>query len=187
MNAFSKKTLITLVSVVLLLLVGTGSTLAYLFTNTDSVENTFTPAQVSCAVVENSQEYPANTVSITNNKKSNVTIKNTSNVPAYIRAAIVVTWKKADGTVYAVKPKSTEEYELEIGGDWTQDGGFYYYNSNVAADDFTSALITSAQQKGNAPDGYYLSIEILAEAIQAEGWGDDVDTAQEAWAAAKGA
>ena len=72
MNIFPKKTLTALVSVALLLLVGSGSTLAYLFTNTDSVKNTFTPAQVSCAVVENGQAYTSNTVNITNNNKSNV-------------------------------------------------------------------------------------------------------------------
>ena len=37
------------------------------------------------------------------------------------------------------------------------------------------------------PDGYTCHIDVHAEAIQAVGWGDGVDTAQEAWAAAKGA
>lgn len=181
MKIFPKKTLTALVSVALLLLVGSGSTLAYLFTNTDSVKNTFTPAQVSCAVVENDQAYTSNTVNITNNNKSNVTIKNTSNVPAYIRAAIVVTWKKADGTVYAVSPKASE-YHLEIGTDWTKSGDFYYFKSDVDADHSTSALIISAYQNSNAPTGYYLSIEIVAEAIQAEGMG--VTSALNAWAKA---
>lgn len=182
MNIFPKKTLTALVSVALLLLVGSGSTLAYLFTNTDSVENTFTPAQVSCAVVENDQAYTSNTVNITNNNKSNVTIKNTSNVPAYIRAAIVVTWKNADGTVYAVAPKSGDDYKLDIGSGWIPNDEFYYYNSQVVADGSTSPLITLAQRNQAAPEGYYLSIEILAEAIQAEGMG--VTSAQDAWAKA---
>lgn len=182
MNIFSKKTLTALVSVALLLLVGSGSTLAYLFTNTDSVKNTFTPAQVSCAVVENNEEYTANAVNV--ESKSNVTIKNTSNVPAYIRAAIIVTWKSTDGKVYAAKPVNDKDYTLNIGESWTQKGNFYYYDSVVAVGGSTSALITSAAKTANAepPAGYNLSVEIVAEAIQAEGMG--ATSAQGAWAKA---
>lgn len=183
MNTFSKKTLIALVSVALLLLAATGSTLAYLFTTTDSVENTFTPAQVSCAVVENNKEYTANAVNV--ESKSNVTIKNTSNVPAYIRAAIIVTWKSTDGKVYAAKPVKDTDYTLKIGEGWTTEhDDFYYYNSVVVVGGSTSALITSAAKTANAepPAGYNLSIEIVAEAIQADGMG--ATSAQDAWAKA---
>ncbi len=189
MNTFVKKTLIILVSVVLLLLVAGGSTLAYLFAKTDSLENTLSPAQVSCAVVENGEEYTDSTVNVSS--KSNVTIKNTSNISAYIRASILVTWKSADGNVYAAKPEpgTDKDYILQINtSDWSEHDGFYYYKSDVPAGATTSALITSASQINQGPMGtdntqYYLSIEIVAEAIQAEGMG--ANSAQNAWTAAR--
>lgn len=187
MNAFSKKTLTALVAVVLLLLVATGSTLAYIFTKTEPVENTFVPAQVSCAVVENGTLYTAN--SLTVSSKSNVTIQNTSTVPAYIRAAIIVTWKNEAGNVYALKPVIDDDYSLSVNTtDWSGSGEFYYYNSDVAANGSTTNLINSASQLSDSivgSDGtmYSLSIEILAEAIQAGGMG--ATSAQDAWAKAK--
>lgn len=188
MNAFSKKTLTALVAVVLLLLVTTGSTLAYIFTKTEPVENTFVPAQVSCAVVENGTLYTAN--SLTVSSKSNVTIQNTSTVPAYIRAAIIVTWKNEAGNVYALKPVIDVDYRLSVNTtDWSGSGEFYYYYYyDVAANGSTTNLINSASQLSDSivgSDGtmYSLSIEILAEAIQARGMG--ATSAQDAWAKAK--
>lgn len=179
MHSFSKKTLITVISAALLFLVGTGSTLAYLFTGTASLENTFTPVQVSCAVVENEQVYTANTVNVSS--KGNVYIKNTSDVSAYIRAAVVVTWKSTNGNIYALNPVAGTDYTCEVSSsNWTPGSdGFYYYSSAVDADALTTELITSAAQLKAGPDGYYLSVEILAEAIQAEGMG--ATTAQVAW------
>ena len=180
-----KKALIALASVALLLCAAVGSTAAYLRDNTGTVTNTFLPGQVSCAVVENGTAYTDSTVSVAN--KSNVTVKNTGNVPAYIRAAILVTWKSADGTVYAAVPQSGtgKDYTLQLNtADWSESGGFYYYKSAVAPEGLTSALISSARQITAGPVGvdhtqYTLSIEILAEAIQADGMG--ASSAQDAW------
>lgn len=189
MKAFSTKILISVTAVALLLFVTVGSTAAYLYIGTPNVTNTFQPSQVSCAVVENGTAYTGNVVSVS--QKSNVTIKNTSNIPAYIRAAILVTWKSADGKVYAVQPQegTDNDYTLQLNTtDWMQGtDGYYYYNSSVTANGSTTALITSATRikesfVGSNNTQYYLSIEIVAEAIQADGMG--VTSAQDAWAAA---
>ena len=50
----------------------------------------------------------------------------------------------------------------------------------VASGSLTDTLITSAEQKKIAPEGYYLSIEIVASAIQSS----LATSAQDAWAAA---
>lgn len=186
MNNNTRKVLIVLITVALLLLTVAGTTLAYLLDHTDTLKNIFTPGQISCSVVENGQEYTSNVVNVS--EKSNVTVKNTGTVSAYIRAAVLVTWKSEGGVVYAATP-ATGDYTLQIGtGDWTEKDGFYYYKTAVAPGSVTSQLITSAKQLNQSPVGsdgtrYYLSVEIVAEAIQAEGMG--AGTAQDAWTIAQ--
>ena len=181
----AKKKLTLLVTVALLLLVAVGSTLAYLYISTGALSNTFAPGRVSCAVVENGNAYTDSTVSGMV-EKSNVTVRNTGSASAYIRAAVVVTWKSSDGHVYAAKPQLGTDYTMSMGSGWTPADGFYYCNSSVAADADSPALIVSASQLSPSilgTDGqtvYHLSVEIVAEAIQAEGLGENV-TALTAW------
>ena len=191
-----KKALLTM-SVVLLLLVAVGTTLAYIFTKTDPVVNTFTPSKVSCAVVENSGRPVSGGIQNTGDKKSNVQIKNTGDTDAYIRVAVVVNWISADGTrVWATKPVEGDDYtiNLDLNNGWSPVGDYYYYGSAVApcthkdgdehAGCMTSVLIRSCTSvPGRAPDGYYLSVEIVASAIQSKGMG--ANSAQEAWAKAQ--
>lgn len=188
-----KKTLLTM-SVALLLAGAVGITLAYIFTKTDPVENTFKPSKVSCAVVETDEKgtVTENTSNIvyTGTTKKNVQIKNTGDTDAYIRATVVVNWMSADGTkVWAKKPVEdidfTISYNLSNDG-WINGGdGYYYYTKPVAKSDLTDILITSATQLtqkgpvGTDNTQYYLSIEILASAIQADGMG--ATSALDAW------
>lgn len=186
MKKIPSKAMSICIAVVLLLLVVAGPTLAYLLDQAGPVANIFQPAQVTCAVMENGQEYTSNAVSVSS--KSNVSIKNTGNVPAYIRAVVLVTWKSADGIVYGTVPTAgtDKDYTIQFNTeDWTKQGSFYYYNDDVPAGDLTEILIVSANQLHPGPVGsdgtqYYLSVEIVAEAIQAGGMG--ADSAPEAWA-----
>ena len=177
MKKYINKKSIIITSVVLLLLVAVGTTLAYVFTATDPVENTFKPSKVACAVVENNGTPVTGSLINTGDTKSNVQIKNTGDTDAYIRVAVVVNWMSADGSkVWAQKPIQgtdyTITYNLEDG--WFDGGdGFYYYNAPVAPGGFTSVLIEEAKLIGTPPTGidnteYFLSIEIVASAIQSK-------------------
>ena len=73
-----KRSLVLVVSLVALLLVVAGGTLAWL-TAQDSVRNTFTPAHVSCEVTE----------TFDGETKSNVNVTNTSDIAAFIRVKLV--------------------------------------------------------------------------------------------------
>ena len=194
MRKYISKKSIVLVALALLLTVAVGTTLAYIFTKTNPVQNTFKPSKVSCAVVENGSttENKGNIV-YTGYIKSNVQIKNTGDTDAYIRVAVVITWKSADGTkVWAQKPGEgdyTMKLNLSDNG-WVEGtDGYYYFTKPVSANGgLTDVLITSATQLKDGPKGteneqYYLSIEIVASAIQADGMG--ASSAQEAWAMAK--
>jgi hypothetical protein len=153
-----------------------GTTLALVFTKTGDVENTFKPSRVACAVVEGTNDPVEHSNVDTGNVKEAVKIKNTGDTDAYIRVAVVVNWMKADGTVWAQKPKIGEDADYQIAFEqkdkngvviWEQgDDGYWYYYKSVAPTKTTDILISEAKQLKPAPDGYYLSIEIVASAIQ---------------------
>lgn len=170
------KRILLLALVVAILACGVGGTIAYLITNTGSVVNTFQPAYVTSSV--NEPEWRDG-----NTTKSNVTITNTGNVSAYIRAAIVITWKDKYGNTMPEVPGSGD-YSLTIGSDWTLGSdGYYYYNSVVAAKGTTKNLINSCSPiYTNYTDGRKLCVEVIGSAIQAEGMG--ATSAEDAFAAA---
>lgn len=160
-----------LVSLVLVLGVAVGGTVAFLSTRTDSKENTFTPSEVTCEVTE----------TFNNNVKSNVAVQNTGDTTAFIRAAINVTWMKdaeagteydaANQTVSAKVPGKDTDYSIQLAKNtnWIKgDDGYYYYQLPVKPQDSTKVLIEECKllKDASVPDGYHLSVEIVASAIQ---------------------
>ena len=106
-----------------------GTTLAWL-TDTDSVENVFTPANVSC-------------------KADCTTVTNTSNIPAYIRIAVI--------------PENVDGEDLTVGmgvvtgQNWVSNGNYYIYPQPISPGDQVEFDV-------NLEKSYH----VLAEAIQAE-------------------
>lgn len=154
-----------LVSLLLVLGVAVGGTVAFLSTRTDSKENTFTPSEVTCEVTE----------TFNNNVKSQVAVKNTGDTTAFIRAAINVTWMSnqdaANQTVSAKVPVKDKDYSITFAKNtnWIKGAdGYYYYKLPVAPQGSTGVLIEECKLQNNAsvPDGYHLSVEIVASAIQ---------------------
>ena len=141
----------------LVLTLSVGGTVAYLITKTDAVKNTFTPGRVSCEVNE----------SFNNNVKTNVSIQNTGNVKAYIRATVVVNWVTETGKVCANHTHTVEI--VPKGSAWKENSGYYYYTKPVDPDDFTDKLISNEIKLSQADDGCKMQVTILAQAIQAEG------------------
>ena len=92
----------------------------------------------------------------------------------YVRAAIVVTWKDASGKVLAEAPSETVDYSLVLNTtDWFYHDGFYYYTSALSSGN-TASLIQECKVLTEAPaTGYTLSVEIVAQTIQALGMTDD--------------
>jgi len=170
-----KKTILLLVSAVLVLTAAVGTTLAYLIAGAGPVTNTFTPTEVTTYV----DEY------IDNGVKNNVRIQNTGTTEAYIRAAVIVTWQDAQGNVYGKKPVEGEDYNIKW---WYEDDdstnndswfkgsdGFYYHKAPVKSSDedanncFTEVLFTACSPvPDKAPNGYSLNVEILGSGIQSK-------------------
>ena len=152
-----------LTSLVLVLVCAVGAAVAYLVDTTSEVVNTFDPAKVSCEVTETFE----------NDVKTDVAIKNTSDIEAYIRAAIIVTWKNAEnGNVYGGMPVKDVDYTISLNGtDWFQGtDGYYYHKKPVppeSQDGRTEVLIYSCSPiAAKTPEGYGLNVEILGSAIQ---------------------
>ena len=108
-------------------------------------------------------------------------VKNTGDTTAFIRAAINVTWMKdaeagtkynaGDQTVSAKVPVKDTDYSITFAKNtnWIQGAdGYYYYKLPVAPQGSTEVLIEECKLLENAsvPDGYHLSVEIVASAIQ---------------------
>ena len=166
-----KRSRVLLISLVMLAVISIGGTLAYLMTGTGAVTNTFTPAKVEITPGEDK----------TDNSKSNIQFKNSGDVPVYIRATLVIYWKDSEGKIVP-QPDGGEVKGGTVQNGWTLDGEIYYYDSRVSPEDSTGIMLSPIEV--TCPDGYTCHIDVRAEAIQADGLGDDVTTAQQAFAKA---
>lgn len=162
------KALVSVLALVLAIIAGIGTTTAYLTVKSNDAVNTFQYAAVTCAVSEN----------FDGSTKSDVKIQNTGNIPAFIRCTVLVTWKDANGNVYSKTPIQGTDYSLSLGSGWLQGSdGYYYWSDPVWPQEFTGVLIGACTKIANAPAGFTLSVEILADAIQSE----PANAVSEAW------
>lgn len=162
----TNKAAVLLLSMILLIGIAVGTTVAFLVARTEPMKSTFEYAKVSCEVT---------------GSKENVQIKNTGNTAAYIRATYVVTWRDAYGKV-AVSVPGGYSYTLteNLSNNWKKGtDGYFYYTSPVAPGNSTlDSLPTCNVTYPDNPE-YTLSVEILAEAIQSE----PAEAVQQAWGA----
>lgn len=162
------KTLALVLSIALVLALAAGGTVAYVVSRSGSVENKFEPV------------YVTSRVNVTEDK---IDVTNTGDVDAYIRAAIVVNWMDASGNVRGASPVADTDYKLSVNTDnWYQDltTGFYYYELPVASMANTDDLVTAIDVLVTPPAGYELVVEVVAEAIQAEGTITDAEGTRKA-------
>lgn len=160
----------TIISVVLILTMAVGGTIAFLSTKTDPVVNTFNPSQVTCSVVE---DFDGKT-------KTNVNVENTGDISAFIRVKLV-TYRTNDQGQHIGGTASLPAFTLGTG--WVKCGDYYYYTYPVApgatpADSL--AEVIKLTENYTDVDGGHQSIDVIAEAIQAgpeatvkAAWGDN--------------
>lgn len=164
------RTAVLLIAVILLISTAVGSTVAFLATKTEPVENSFEYANVSCEVTQNCDT-----------DGSTVQVKNTGTISAYIRAAVVANWIDRAGNIAASVPEGYS-YELTCSsGSWAQGkDGFFYYLLPVAPGASTEGNHLTCTVTCPATPEYTLSVEVLAEAIQST----PANAVNEAWSAA---
>lgn len=145
-----------LLSVILVVTIAVGGTVAYLVTQDAPITNTFTPSHVNCRVEE---KFDGTT-------KKNVNVTNTGDTEAYIRVKLV-TYRVNDAGQHIGGTAAIPSFTP--GQNWVENGGYYYYTLPVAPGQKPAYdLIESIQLKGNYDDadGGKQVIDVMAEAIQ---------------------
>lgn len=139
-----------------------SGSLAWLISTPEPVVNTFTPGVVTIQVDEK----------FNGTTKSDVRIKNTGDVPAYIRVALVPAWVDDEGNI-AAKPASLGDCNITWGNngngyedDWfIGSDGFYYCKTVIEPDGSTPILIKSCTVK-DGEHKYDFELQIIASAVQ---------------------
>ncbi|MCI7013311.1 MAG: hypothetical protein MR899_06225 [Clostridium sp.] len=143
-----------------------SGSLAWLISAPEPVVNEFTPGVVT---IEVDEKFDSTT-------KSDVSIKNTGNVPAYIRVALVPAWVDDEGNI-AAKPASLEQLDNDCNIAWGEDGngyendwfigsdGFYYCKTVINPGDYTPILIKSCTVK-DVEHEYDFELQVIASAVQ---------------------
>ncbi|MBE6899764.1 MAG: hypothetical protein E7479_03755 [Ruminococcaceae bacterium] len=154
-----KKSLKIVLSIVLAASILCGGTVfAMMLVRSQAEENNFTPAVVSCEVEED----------FDGTQKTEIQVKNTGNISAYLRVCLVTYWVNDKDEVVA-KPSEMPEiaYNEES---WIKGGdNIYYYKTPVAPGFSTENLLSGAiVLQTDDENGYFQVIEVFAEAIQAE-------------------
>lgn len=162
-----KRSLAALIALVLIICVAVGGTIAYIVTQTDKVENKFTPADVKIEIHETFE----------NNVKSSITVQNVNdakNVPCYIRVKLVSNMQE-DGNVIG----SAAINAFELNNTWFKGNDGCYYYKNVVNVGASTANLLANGEKITLTTGQV--VEVLAEGIQATpidavkaAWGDDI-------------
>ena len=159
----SRRPLLLLASLVLLLALAVGGTVAWLNSSSGPVTNTMSPGQVPITINE----------TFNGATKSGVTVTNKGNIDAYIRVAIVANAVDENGNIIAGTAPSyvvnTDYWQL------LEDDGYYYYKGAVAPGDTTKPLFTDDV---TVTDG---ELNILAESIQVLGGINGQTASANAW------
>ena len=155
-----------IIALALILVLAVGGTVAYIFTQTDPVINTFTPTEAKITVNEETN----------NNQKTSITVKNISTgVPVYIRVALVANMIDEAGNVTGAASVPT----FTRGDNWIEGSdGYYYYTEPVPVGGFTDNLLGTEMTLANNMQVVVLAVAIQAEPTTAvtQAWGVTVDS-----------
>lgn len=151
-NGGAKKLSAAAIAIILVVVMTIGGTVAFLMDSTESVINKFTPASSGITIEEEVKE----------NCKTEIAVKNTGDIGAYIRVSLVANYYDENGNITggAAVPNFTLNSEKWFLG----DDGYYYYKQPVAAGNVTDNLLAS-ESKMQLKDN--MQVTVLAQSIQA--------------------
>lgn len=146
------------IATVLLLALAIGGTLAWLSTKDAPIQNKFLPTKVTCEVTE---RFDGST-----GVKSNVNVKNTGTINAFIRVKLV-TYRTNDQGQHIGGTASLPTFTLGTG--WVKCGDYYYYTKPVAPNQKPETNLTDSMTLIGSymdTDGGKQAVDVMAEAIQ---------------------
>lgn len=181
-----KKKIFAAAIAVICLAVMTSSTLAY-FTTSGIARNVITSDGIDIELVEQQlvgdqlSQYPDDEVMVMPGKTvSKIVSVNNLEREAWIRVGYTVVFKDANGTELALSQDEINAL-ISINSDtenWTEQDGWWYYNSPVDVDESTTALFSevkfSGPNMGNEYQGCSAVIKVTAQAVQTIHNGDTV-------------
>ena len=188
-RGISTKTLVALLSLVLLLGCSLGGTLAWLSDSTGPVTNTFTVGDIDITLVETTTDYKivpgvniAKDPKVTVKANSEacwlfVKIEESANWPDELTYTIATGWTKLTG-VTGVYYREVDAETAKNGDDWQVLAGDNTYPDGVVTVSDTLTKSELQELASNNP-----TLTFTAYAVQREG----VDTPEEAWNIAKDA
>lgn len=144
------------IATVLLLALAIGGTVAWLSTKDAPITNTFKPSKVACEVTEN----------FNGEVKSNVNVKNTGTINAFVRVKLV-TYRTNDQGQHIGGTASLPNFTLGKG--WVKYGDYYYYTLPVAPGESPKTNLTDSMTLVDSyldTDGGKQAVDVMAEAIQ---------------------
>lgn len=138
-----------------------GSTLAYLMSRPETVQNHFVSGSVPPEIEE----------TLDGNFKRDVSFVNQGNVDARMRAQVIVSWKNAADQLYPHAPIEGTDYLIQFNStDWTlKSDGYWYCDADIAPGQHSPVFIESCQKTSTAPVGFDLSVQILVQTLQSSG------------------
>ncbi len=149
------------VTVALLLIPGIDTVIGYL-QQQSSLTNVVTMGKTDVSITEN----------FDGSVKTDVAVKNSGNIPVYVRVAVTYAWQNASGEIILGVPQETTDYTVTFAtlgeaGDWFVLDGYYYYKHPVAEGASTGNLIEECRQVSYL-DGRRLVVDIVCQSIQAD-------------------
>lgn len=145
-----------LLATVMLFALAVGDTIAWLTDKDRPLVNTFDPSKVTCEVQEK----------FDGKVKSDVNVKNTGDIDAFIRVKLV-TYRTNDAGQHIGGTAALPQFTL--GANWVEYNGYYYYTLPVAPGDKPATKLTDSMtltENYDDADGGHQSIDVMAEAIQ---------------------
>lgn len=145
-----------------------GGTMAWLTASPSGLTNTFTPANVEIAINE--------TFNADKTAKTGISIANTGDADVYVRVAVVSNFIKGDNETICGEHIASK-LAINLGNDWVESGGYYYYTKAIAVGASTENLLNAALTL-TANDGCCKQqVTVLAQVVQAE----PTDAVTQAW------
>lgn len=145
-----------LLATVMLFALAVGGTIAWLIDKDRPLVNTFDPSKVTCEVQEK----------FDGKVKSDVNVKNTGDIDAFIRVKLV-TYRTNNAGQHIGGTAALSQFTL--GANWVEYNGYYYYTLPVAPGDMPATKLTDSMtltESYDDADGGHQSIDVMAEAIQ---------------------
>lgn len=144
------------ISLVLVLALAVGGTVAWLTSVTDPVTNVFVPGTGGTNIDED----------IVNNAKTKIVIENKGNIDAYVRVKLVINCIDENGNVVAGAVPSVS-YD---GTKWDLINGCYYYKGVVEENGETTNLLADrATIPLTGENGVRYEVNVIAQTIQTVG------------------